>query len=104
MIRQDNRHAITDACVRVHRQAMPEPSETESTITHPVRNISRGGLRFYSHHHYRLDERIEITVQLANSKTHSAMGRICYRNIDGDNGYHYGISFLNNFLEMAACR
>jgi hypothetical protein len=107
MIRRDNRHVIEDACLYVHRQhsAQSPPDDARNSYAYPIENISRGGLRFFSHDPYRVNERIEITLRLANGKTHSAMARICYRhdnNKDAD-CCCYGVSFLDHFLEIAAC-
>ena len=99
MIRHDNRHAIEGARLLVRRQAITA-SSTLGAAACSIENISRGGLRFHSRDRYRIDERIEITLQLADGRTHSAMGRICYRNTEGDDSYHYGVSFLNHFMDM----
>jgi len=103
MIRRENRHAIEGAHLDIHRQAEARQAAGDTLAHYPVENISRGGLRFHGSDSYRIDERIEITVYLKNGESHSAMGRICYRQGDHENCCDYGVSFLDNFLEMESC-
>lgn len=107
MIRRENRHAIEGACLDVQRQqgVRPPSGDSADSYRYPIENISRGGLRFFSHDPYRVDERIEITLHMADGKTHSAMARICYRHGNNDSAdcCCYGVSFLDHFLEIAAC-
>ena len=103
MIRRDNRQAIRDAFLDVHRQVSNDSFDNQETH-YTIENISRGGLRFCSENDdYQVDERIEIVVHLSNGDTHSAMARICYCDRNGRQPAHYGVSFLDNFLEMAKC-
>ena len=105
MIRRDNRRPVAGAVLNVQRHTTAEHPLSAAPSQYPIENISRGGLRFHSHDDYRIDERIIITVHLANGEIHSAMARICYCNSEqGEQvSYHYGVSFLDNFLEMALC-
>ena len=103
MIRRERRQTVDGAFLDVHRQLQNNDFDSNNPTQYPIENISRGGLRFQSTETYRVDERIEIIVKLPNGNTHSAMARICYfENDDNDNSY-YGVSFLDNFLEMAKC-
>jgi hypothetical protein len=105
MIRRENRRAVEDAFLHLERLSK-DLSEAEPVAVdqqYPIENISRGGLRFHGSTLFHVDERINITVTLAGGEQHSALARICYRE-NGHQGYfHYGVSFLDNFLEMAAC-
>ena len=97
MIRRDARHAIDNAHLILNR----EFTETDKEDHHyPVQNISRGGLRFSSSDNYDVDERIEITVLLQNREIHRAHARICYRTNGQDQTFHYGVSFLDRFVDM----
>lgn len=104
MIRREKRSAVDGAFVQIVRVARPAEAPNPDTAEYPIENISRGGLRFCGNGEYNIDERIQVTVRLASGERHSAMARICYREQDAPNRHsHYGVSFLDNFLEMAAC-
>ena len=103
MIRRERRQTVDGAFLDVHRQLQNNDFDTNNPTHYPIENISRGGLRFQSTETYHVDERIEIIVKLSNGNTHSAMARICYCENNSDASTYYGVSFLDNFLEMAKC-
>ena len=105
MIRRENRQSIQGAFLDIHRQNPGTMNDYDILTRYPIENISRGGLRFLCHDQFNIDERIQITVHMANGETHSARARICYCDLNNThNGdCHYGVSFLDNFLEMALC-
>ena len=98
MIRKETRHPLNNAHLTLHR----ELTETEKDKhEYPVKNISRGGLRFSSNDSYEIDERIEISVFLKDQEVHHAHARICYCTNDQNNGFYYGVSFLDKFVDMS---
>lgn len=99
MIRQDYRLAINHAWLQLQRGADTNPSDTR----YQVYNISRGGLRFSSSTPFEAQERIRITLHLPNNTEHQSPGRICYCETDPQDQtlFYYGVSFLDNFLDMA---
>jgi hypothetical protein len=105
MIRRYNRRNTENAFLEIHRLNQNTDRALESTSRYPVENISRGGLRFYSNQPFVIDERIEVILHLSDGATHSATGRICYCQTDEDRAgqWGYGISFLDNFLEITSC-
>lgn len=98
MMRKDNRLAIENAWLQLQR--IQTGSGTHSR--YQVYNISRGGLRFSSTETFETQERINITLHLPNNTEHRSLGRICYCEADTETkvGNYYGVSFLENFLDM----
>lgn len=102
MLRRENRKSISGAYFKLNTPyKTQEPADTEFEIL----NISRGGLRFSTNQSFIVDDRINITVYLENKQIHTANGRICYsqRGKITDNNHYYGLSFLDNFIDMSFC-
>lgn len=98
MMRKDQRLAIENAWLQLQRIQ----SGSSTATRYQVYNISRGGLRFSSTDTFESQERIHITLHLPNNTEHKSLGRICYCEPDPENkaGHYYGVSFLENFLDM----
>jgi hypothetical protein len=101
MQRKDNRQSIDNAWLKLSRLPTSDHSAVPDQL-YPVYNISRGGLRFSSTVQFDIQERLNVRVHLPNNTEHTALGRICYCEKDEQNkvGMFYGISFLDNFLDM----
>ncbi|MDQ1362633.1 MAG: PilZ protein [Pseudomonadota bacterium] len=102
MIRKDYRLAIGNAWVQLQRMHAEDRSAVDGT-RYPVYNISRGGLRFSGNETFEAQERIKVILHLPNNTEHHSLGRICYCEPDTENQAvtYYGVSFLDNFLDMA---
>ena len=101
MSRQDHRLAIDNAWLQLQRIQPGSNSAVLSTRYH-VYNISRGGLRFSSTEQFDNQERVSVILHLPNDTEHASPGRICYCEPDESNKscIYYGVSFLDNFLDM----
>jgi hypothetical protein len=101
MMRQDYRLAIENAWLELQRMH-PESAPPAAGARHQVYNISRGGLRFSCDETFETQERVQVTLHLPNNTEHASTGRICYCEADEENPtvVFYGISFLDNFLDM----
>lgn len=101
MQRKDNRQSIDNAWLKLTRLPTSDQPAIPEQL-YPVYNISRGGLRFSSEVNFEIQERLYVRVHLPNNSDHTALGRICYCEPDGQNkvGMYYGISFMDNFLDM----
>ena len=70
-----------------------------------VINISRGGISFQSNEQFELNEVVELNLCVKQKSVHNARGRICYRNKQiAQNASHYGLSFLDNFIDTDVLR
>ena len=97
MTRQDYRLAIENAWVELAGTS----TQHKPGARYQVFNISRGGLRFSSNELFDSQERMNITLHLPNNDEHLALGRICYcEPSENSNVLFYGVSFLENFLNM----
>ena len=102
MSRQDHRLAIDNAWLQLQR-IQPDSSPGKLSARYHVYNISRGGLRFSSTEIYDTQERVNVILHLPNDTEHKSLGRICYCEPDESSKgcIYYGVSFLDNFLDMA---
>ena len=100
MIRQDYRMAIENTWLELARNGK---SKSKVPTRYEVFNISRGGLRFQSSEIFEPQERVKITLHLLNNAEHHTLARICYCESDAETSetIYYGVSFLENFLDMA---
>ncbi len=72
---------------------------------YPVINISRGGICFQSNDNFELNEVVEINLCVKQHSVHNAKGRICYhKQQDTKDTSHYGLSFLDNFIDTDVLR
>jgi hypothetical protein len=101
MTRKEYRLAINHAWLQLQRMQLASDSSATDT-RYQVYNISRGGLRFSSNTTFEAQERIKVTLHLPNNTEHHSLGRICYSEEDPQNQtlFFYGVSFLDNFLDM----
>jgi PilZ domain len=76
---------------------LPQPT---NNAHYPIQNLSRGGIRFCCEEHFDIDERVNLQLYINEKLSHKASGRICYH--DGENSHNncYGVSFLDNYLQL----
>jgi len=72
----------------------------EDSVHYPIQNLSRGGIRFCCNDHFDIDERVSLSLYIDEKLSHKASGRICYHDEDKDHNNYYGVSFLDNYLQL----
>jgi|GEM_PF-1524114 len=97
-----NRNKVKNCTLRLQRLPADNLRSPES---HPLINISRGGLCFQSNRRYDLNETLELDISLNNKSILHAQGRICYRNPTTEHKYAiYGLSFIDHFVDADLLR
>jgi len=83
-----------------------KPTDENVFNVYKILNISRGGICFESNENdFELNEIIELNILLNKKSIHTARGRICYYNISSNkNLVQYGLSFLDNFIDVDVLR
>ena len=95
MQQRETRSIINDSSVQLSRA-----SEENSPQAYKVLNISRGGLCFQSSEAFELNEKVKLNVTVKDQSILIANGRVCYHNeTDDKNTSHYGLSFLDHFID-----
>jgi len=94
MQQRETRSIINDSSVQLTRASEQSPSQE-----YKVLNISRGGLCFQSNETFELNEKVKLNVTVKAKSILIANGRVCYHNETGDNTSHYGLSFLDHFID-----
>ncbi len=100
MRHREIRTLVNNCSVQLQRQ---ENSPTQDKYS--VINISRGGICFQSNQQFELNEVVELNLCVKQKSVHHAKGRICYRNQQtAKNTSHYGLSFLDKFIDTDVLR
>jgi len=95
MQQRETRSIISDSFVQLSRA-----SKENSSQKYEVLNISRGGLCFQSNEVFELNEKVKLNVTVKSQSILIANGRVCYHNVTDDkNTSHYGLSFLDHFID-----
>ncbi|VAW73490.1 hypothetical protein MNBD_GAMMA10-1046 [hydrothermal vent metagenome] len=100
MQQRESRTSVTNSLVQLQRGENVSDYNEYSVI-----NVSRGGLCFESGDAYELNEVVQVNVVIDQQAIHFANARICYRdNADKHSTAHYGLSFLDRFIDADLIR
>lgn len=102
MIRREHRQALVAAYFKLNTAYK---DRDHNSAQYAIDNISRGGLRFFSHDIFCIGDLISVSIYIDKQIIHHAKCRICYFEHDkvADHGDFYGLSFIDNFIDMKFC-
>lgn len=96
--RSEHRQEIDNTYLMIARDTGINPSN--DSVHYPIQNLSRGGIRFCCEEHFEIDERVNLQLYINEKLSHKASGRICYHDEENSHNSCYGVSFLDNYLQL----